>query len=432
MARQHVREPLVHLVKRTDIKKTRAWLIRIAAFILSILVCAVISVILTKRSMVFFFEKFFSGVFGTPSNAWNFFHETAILLIIALAVTPCFKMRFWNIGGEGQILMGALGCGVVVTFMGGNYSDPLTIVLSLALAIAFGIVWAVIPAIFKAKWNTNETLLTLMMNYIAVCLTGYFIKSVATSGTGTLNFSNGVIGDILGNEFILKIIIVAIVTVFMAVYLRFSKHGYELTVVGESENTARYIGINTKKVIVRTLVLCGAICGLIGFLIVSGTSHSLNSSQTVGGRGFIGVLISWLAHFNPIAMVLCSLLVVFIDKGSINVGMYGRLGDSYPDVMTGIFFFFIIATEFFINFKIVYRHGNNKKRRGFDFVALKSGGGDSTVDSGLHDIGNQPDDERTESKNLIGLHDDADNTADETVLPKPPYAAEAEKGEASL
>lgn len=358
MAKQ-IHEPLFHLVKRTEIKQSKAWLIRIVAFILSIFVCAVVSVLITKRSMGFYFEKFFSGVFGTSTNIWNFLHETAILLIIAIAVTPCFKMKFWNIGGEGQILMGGLGSAVIIFFMGGQYSDGLTIFLSLVLSILFGIIWALIPALFKAKWNTNETLLTLMMNYIAVCLSGFFIKSVATTGTGLLNFSSGVIKPIGGNEFILKIIIVAVITVLMAIYLRYSKHGYELTVVGESENTARYIGINTKKVIVRTLVLCGAICGLTGFLIVSGTSHSFNSSQTVGGRGFIGVLISWLAHFNPIAMILCSLLVVFIDKGSVNVGMYGRLGDSYPDVMTGIFFFFIIATEFFINFKLVFRKKEN-------------------------------------------------------------------------
>ena len=150
----------------------------------------------------------------------------------------------------------------------------------------------------------------------------------------------------------MKIILVAIVTIFMIVYLKYSKHGYELAVVGESEKTARYIGINTKKVIIRTLILCGAICGLIGFLLVSATNHSISSVSTVGGKGFTGVLISWLGHFNPLAMLLCSFLVVFITRGSTQVSTYARLGASYPDMMTGIFFFFIVATEFFINYKI--------------------------------------------------------------------------------
>ena len=356
-------EPIFHLAKRTDINWKRAWLIRIGAFILSIVACAVVSTLLTGKGMDFFFKNFF-GAFNTPKKAWNLFHDTAILLVIALAVTPCFKMRFWNIGGEGQILMGALGSAVIITFMGGNFEDPATIITSLVLSVAFGIVWAVIPALFKAKWNTNETLLTLMMNYISVCLVDFFIKSVATSGTGTLTFtSGGVVGPIAGNEFILKIIIVALITVFMAIYLKFSKHGYELAVVGESEKTARYIGINTKKVIIRTLILCGAICGITGFLLVSATNHSISSGSTVGGRGFTGVLISWLAHFNPLAMVLCSFLVVFVDRGATQVSTYARLGASYPDMMTGIFFFFIVATEFFINYKILPTHHFKKKAK---------------------------------------------------------------------
>lgn len=355
--RKTVHEPVAHLVKRVDMDRKKAWLIRLIAFALSILACAIITTAITKRDMGFFFKNFFGGAFGTPRKVWSLFHETALLLLVALAVTPCFKMRFWNIGGEGQILMGALGCAVVINFMGGKSSDAGTIVLSLVVAMVFGALWSMIPAIFKARWNTNETLLTLMMNYIAVCLTEYFIKSVASTGTGTLTFTNGIIGPIAGNEFILKIIIAAVITILMYIYLRFSKHGYELTVVGESENTARYIGINSKKVIIRTLILCGIIAGITGFLLVSATNHELHSKYTVNGRGFTGVLISWLAKFNPFAMVLTSFLVVFVQNGAAEVSTYARLGSSFPSMLAGVFFFFIIASEFFINYKIMF----NKK-----------------------------------------------------------------------
>ena len=335
--RKTVHEPVAHLVKRVDMDRKKAWLIRLIAFALSILACAIITTAITKKDMGFFFKNFFGGAFSTPRRVWGLFHETALLLLVALAVTPCFKMRFWNIGGEGQILMGALGCAVVINFMGGKSSDAGTIVLSLVVAMVFGALWSMIPAIFKARWNTNETLLTLMMNYIAVCLTEYFIKSVASTGTGTLTFTKGVVGSIGDNEFILKIIIAAVITILMYIYLRFSKHGYELTVVGESENTARYIGINSKKVIIRTLILCGIIAGITGFLLVSATNLDLNSKYTVNGRGFTGVLISWLAKFNPFAMVLTSFLVVFVQKGAAEVSTY--------------------ASEFFINYKIMF----NKK-----------------------------------------------------------------------
>ncbi len=355
--RKTVHEPVAHLVKRVDMDRKKAWLIRLIAFALSILACAIITTAITKKDMGFFFKNFFGGAFSTPRRVWGLFHETALLLLVALAVTPCFKMRFWNIGGEGQILMGALGCAVVINFMGGKSSDAGTIVLSLVVAMVFGALWSMIPAIFKARWNTNETLLTLMMNYIAVCLTEYFIKSVASTGTGTLTFTKGVVGSIGDNEFILKIIIAAVITILMYVYLRFSKHGYELTVVGESENTARYIGINSKKVIIRTLILCGIIAGITGFLLVSATNLDLNSKYTVNGRGFTGVLISWLAKFNPFAMVLTSFLVVFVQKGAAEVSTYARLGSSFPSMLAGVFFFFIIASEFFINYKIMF----NKK-----------------------------------------------------------------------
>ena len=355
--RKTVHEPVAHLVKRVDMDRKKAWLIRLIAFALSILACAIITTAITKKDMGFFFKNFFGGAFSTPRRVWGLFHETALLLLVALAVTPCFKMRFWNIGGEGQILMGALGCAVVINFMGGKSSDAGTIVLSLVVAMVFGALWSMIPAIFKARWNTNETLLTLMMNYIAVCLTEYFIKSVASTGTGTLTFTKGVVGSIGDNEFILKIIIAAVITILMYVYLRFSKHGYELTVVGESENTARYIGINSKKVIIRTLILCGIIAGITGFLLVSATNHELHSKYTVNGRGFTGVLISWLAKFNPFAMVLTSFLVVFVQNGAAEGSTYARLGASFPSMLAGVFFFFIIASEFFINYKIMF----NKK-----------------------------------------------------------------------
>lgn len=348
-------EPLFHLTKRTDISAKKAWAIRIAAFVLAILLSAVVTSILSGKDFSFFFKHFFTGAFGTERNIWNLLHEAAILLMIALAVTPCFKMRFWNIGGEGQILMGCLGSAVIIQFMGGTSSNGLTIFVSLILAVAFGIVWAVIPALFKAKWNTNETLLTLMMNYIATYVVAYFIKAVALKGSGILVFNDGTIDGLFGNEFLLKILVCLVVTTIMAIYLKYTKQGYEIAVVGESENTARYIGINTKKVIIRTLIICGAICGIIGFLLVSATNHGLESTA-VKGRGFTGVLISWLGHFNPLAMALCSFIYALATRGAVQVGTVARLGDSYPNIIVAILFLCILATEFFINYNLVFKY----------------------------------------------------------------------------
>ena len=152
----------------------------------------------------------------------------------------------------------------------------------------------------------------------------------------------------------------------MYIYLKYSKHGYEIAVVGGSENTARYIGINVKKVIIRTMAISGAICGLTGLLLVGGTSHSI-ASTTADGRGFTAIMVSWLAKFNPLIMILTSFLLVFLDRGADEVSTKFGLNNSFSDILTGIILFFIIGCEFFIQYKINPNENNrlfSKKKGG--------------------------------------------------------------------
>lgn len=363
---KHVKEPLTHLTRRMNVSPWFAWSIRIGAFVLSIAVCCLVSCLLSpKVSPAFFFKHLFQGAFGSKMLIMTLLRDVAILLLLALAVTPCFEMRYWNIGGEGQAMMGCFGCALVIAYTVGKLPVWGTILLSFAAALTLAVVWAVVPALFKAKWNTNETLLTLMFNYIAICLGAYLIKKVEPKGTGILNFKSGTLAALGVNDFWIIVITVAVLTVVMFIYQKYSKHGYEVSVVGEAPNTARYIGINTKQVTVRTLFLCGLLSGMAGFLLVSVKDASFLSDNmaqsTVAGRGFTAVLISWLAHFHPLAMVLTSFLVVFITRGTTQVGNMARLGNSFAGMMVGIFFFFIIATEFFINFKINFRHEARKE-----------------------------------------------------------------------
>ena len=354
------REPLVHIVKRSDTKSWYAWSIRVGAFVLSLLICAIVSASITNKGFGYFFSTLFDGVFGSERKVWNLFHSMALLLIVALAVTPCFKMKFWNIGAEGQVLMGCVGCALAMFYFAGKVEDGVLYLLMVLFSILFAVVWAVIPAIFKAKWNTNETLFTLMMNYIASFFAGFMINIWAQGkGSGTVYFKTGYLPDVY-NQFLLKIIVAGVVTVLLWIYLRYSKHGYELSVVGESERTAKYIGINVKKVIIRTMILTGVMCGIAGLLLVGGTNHNITETSA-GGRGFTAILVSWLAHFNPFAMVLTAFLVVFIQRGTLNIATINGLGDAYADVMTGIFFFLIIASEFFINYKVVFKNGDKIK-----------------------------------------------------------------------
>ena len=350
------REPLFRIVKRDNVPRWEAWLIRIGAVVAALLVSGLVSAILAGGSAFgTFFSGLFEGVFGTPRRILNLFQGTAILLCIALAVAPAFKMRFWNIGAEGQVLMGGLGCVVCIEYLGGQISNGLLIFVMFLASVAFSVVWSVIPAIFKAKWRTNETLFTLMMNYVAMQLVAICIFVWVPSGSGVLGaLPYGNFPLIGGNRYVLNIIIVAIATVILFVYFRFSKHGYELSVVGESENTAKYVGINVKKVIIRTMVLSGVLCGLAGLLLVGGTSYTL-STKTVDGRGFTAILVAWLGKFSPFAMAFTSLLYVFIDQGAKFVATNVGVGEAFSDIITGIFFFLVIGCEFFINYKIKFR-----------------------------------------------------------------------------
>lgn len=357
MSKTHkkVREPLFHIAKRDALVWWKAWSIRLVAIFAALIVCGLVTLSLTGLNPFKVYQAMYMGALGTSRLRWSLWQEVAMLLCISIAVTPAFKMRFWNIGAEGQVLMGGLAAAMCIIFWGGKVPDSVLLPVLIIASVAAGALWGYIPAFFKAGWNTNETLFTLMMNYIATQLVAYFtLEWSMPKGSGTPRILEyGRLPVIGGKAYLLNIIVVAVITVFMFIYLKYSKHGYEISVVGGSENTARYIGINVKKVIKRTMLLSGALCGVAGLLLVAGTDHSLKSS-TAGGRGFTAIMVSWLAKFNPIFMVMTSFLIVFLEKGASKISERFRLNDSFSDIITGIIIFFIIGSEFFINYKIKF------------------------------------------------------------------------------
>ncbi len=357
---EKVKEPLIRISKRVGLPTWKAWLIRAAAIVLALLLFAVIATLLTGENPLKIYSTMLSGTFGTTRKLWILAQNIAILLCISLAVTPAFKMKFWNIGAEGQVLMGGLATAACMICLGDVLPNWLLIITMAVAGIAAGALWAFIPAFFKARWNTNETLFTLMMNYVATQLVAFFvILWEVPKGAGKIGIINqgtelGWLPQIGGQKYLLNIIAVAVVTVGMYVYLKYSKHGYEITVVGESERTARYIGINVKKVIMRTLLVSGAICGLAGLLLVGGTDHTVTTT-IAGGRGFTAVMVAWLAKFNPIFMVFTSFLLVFLDRGASEIATVFGLNHSFGDILSGIILFFIIGCEFFISYQLHLR-----------------------------------------------------------------------------
>ncbi len=349
-----VKTPLFHIVKREPLPLLPAVGIRAAAVVAALIVSALVITILSQQNPLEVYKSMFEGSFGSTVRIWNLLQNLAMLLCVSLVVTPAFKMKFWNIGAEGQVLISGLATIACMFFLGGTLPLPVLLIVMLGASILAGIVWAILPAISKALWNTNETLFTLMMNYIAIQMVAYFLKRYVKSGSGVLEpmpqYGLPVIGDM---NYLLSILVVLALTVVVYIYLKHSKQGYEISVVGESVNTAKYIGINVKKVIIRTLAISGALCGIAGLLLVGGTNHTI-STTTVGGRGFTAIMVSWLAKFNPIVMILTSFLIVFLERGAEQVSSQFRLPSAISDIITGIILFFIIGCEFFLQYKIVF------------------------------------------------------------------------------
>lgn len=362
--------PLIHITKRKALPWQTSLMIRICAIVASLILCGILTTVLTGLNPLKVYGSMFVGAFGTPRRIWTLGQEIAMLLAVALALTPAFKMKFWNLGGEGQILIGGLATAACMILLGEKLPGPVLIPLMIVSAIAAGAIWAVIPAIFKARWNTNETLFTLMMNYVAIQLVAYFVIIwEVPKGSGKIGIINqsteaGWLPQIGSYKYLLNILLVAIITIVMYIYMKYSKQGYEIAVVGESKNTARYVGIKVERVIIRTMIISGAICGFTGLLLVGGTDHTITTT-IAGGRGFIAVMVAWLAKFNPAVMVAASFLLVFMDRGAGEISTTFGLNQSFGDILTGIILFFIIGSEFFINYKLNFRgSGSHEVQKG--------------------------------------------------------------------
>ncbi len=354
------KEPFLRMKKRDNMSRGKALGFRLIAIALALLLCSFVIIAVTGQNPIQVYLGIIDGAVGSSRRIWVTIRETAILLLVAVGLTPAFRMKFWNIGAEGQILMGGAASAALMIYLGDKVPNGVLLICILIASAAAGLIWGLIPAVFKAKYNTNETLVTLMLNYVAMQLITFLIvfwENPSGSNTvGIINASSkaGWFPKILGTDYFLNIVLVAVITIGIDLYMRYSKHGFELSVVGASQDTANYAGINVKKVIIRTVMLSGAICGLAGAVIVSGASHTISTS-TAGGRGFTAIIIAWMSNFNPIAMLAVSLLLVFMQQGSIQIATQFGLNENASDIITGIILFFLIGCEFFIRYQIKLR-----------------------------------------------------------------------------
>ena len=224
-------EPKVQVVKRDEMAWYKSWGVRVIAIILALIICAGVIVMLTGYDPIKVYSAMFEGNFGTQRKVWNMLQKLSMLLCVSLAVTPAFKMKFWNIGAEGQTLVGGLTAAACMIYFGDKIPSAVLIPVMAVLCVIAGAIWGVIPAIFKANFNTNETLFTLMMNYVATQLVAFCIvfwenpKDSNTVGIINPNTHGGWFPTLFEQKYLLSIIIVAVITIAMYIYLRYSKHG---------------------------------------------------------------------------------------------------------------------------------------------------------------------------------------------------------------
>ena len=366
MSDTKTKEPLIRIIKRDRSSLGYKVWVRAAAIILALVVDAIFIYSVTGLNPLSVYGVMLNGTFMTSIRFSWAMRDLVTLLCIGIALAPAFKMHFWNIGAEGQVLVGGLATAMVMVKCGASLPTPVLFLVMFLTSVIAGGLWGFIPAVFKAYWNTNETLFTLMMNYVAIQLVDFFYNKWkgAASSLGKLNKGTraGYLPTLFGSDNSWLVIAVVIFTIGIYFYLSKTKHGYEISVVGESERTAEYAGISVKTVIIRTMALSGIICGICGMMTVAGHDHSISSSNTAGGYGFTAIIVAWLAKFNTGLMVVISVFVIFLERGTSHVAdKCSGFDASASKIVIGLVLFFVIGSEFFVNYKLNFRGKHDKE-----------------------------------------------------------------------
>ena len=345
---------MIRIVKTKEKSKKQQMLLRLAAFVLALCAGGLFLLVLGNNPFAIY-GTILSGAFRSEMAIQATIKIMIPLLIASLGVMLAFKMKFWNIGGEGQLIMGGVFASYFALFHADWPGFILFPVMFIAGIIGGGI-WALIPAFFKVKFGTNETLFTLMLNYIALYLVSWLQedpwRDPAANGFPKIASFNksAVLPKLFGVQigWVIALILVAV----LFVYLRYTKQGYEISVVGESRATATYAGMNVQKIILRTMFLSGAVAGIAGMVQVTGSDRTLTTG-VAGGVGFTAIIVAWLAQLNPVSSLIIAFLFSVLEKGSSVVQSQFGLSTDCADVLQGIILFFVLGCEFFIRYKFV-------------------------------------------------------------------------------
>ncbi len=298
-------------------------------------------------------------------GSWGVFSDTLVkaipLMLVGLACSIAFRMKLWNIGAEGQFFIGAFAASVVVLLpvLPDNTPRWLFILVMVIFGFVGGAIWGVIPGLLKVKFNVNEIISTLMMNYIAVSWNNYFIYAVWSEGGFQMSKSfpknawlprlseyASTIPEFRGLTTHLGLIFAVIAAVVIWFILYRSKWGYEIRLIGDNPKAAKYSGISIGRNIIYVMLLSGGLAGLAGMSEITGVVHRLQGAISPG-YGFTGIIIAWLAKLNPLAVIIVSVLF-----GALILAGRELQPKGIPTMIQGVIFVFLIASDFFVRNRI--------------------------------------------------------------------------------
>ena len=345
------------IIQRENIAPRDAFFIRALALFCA-LVTGGLMILCLAKNPIHVYRDMMIGSLGSQTVLRETIRNTIPLLIASLSVSLAFSMRFWNIGSEGQILFGAAAASFFALFQH-EKMPPLVLLIVMAIAsLLAGGAAGVLPALFKAKWDTNETLFTLMINYIAICFIKYLQngpwKDPAQRGFPKIAmFSQAArLPKVLGVH--VGWMIALLLAALVSLYMNRTRHGYEIKIVGESPKTAKYAGMRVGWIMIRTMLISGALSGLVGFVQVAGADYTLTAT-TAGGAGFTAIIVAWLSKFNPILMVFVSFGIAVLQKGAGKIQTTMKIPASMAEVLIGVILFFMLGCEFFVSYRVIRR-----------------------------------------------------------------------------
>ncbi len=340
--------------KRLVPSSTSFVIVPLVSIILALLVGAVF-LVLSGHNFWEVYKVMFAGAFGSIYGITETIVKAIPLTITGLGVALAFRMQLWNIGGEGQLYMGAFAA----TWVALNFSDAeewWVLPLMITLGMLAGGLWALVPAIPRAIWGVNEIITTLMLNYVAIFWVDYLVYGPWKDPNGynfplTAPFSPAAILPVLGHSRIHAGLFFGLfIALLFYIIIYHTRWGYEIRVCGESPDAARYAGININKNILLVMFVSGAVCGLAGMAEVSGIAHRLQHGLSTG-YGYTAIIIAWLSRLHPFVIIVVAFLFGALQVGGYIVQTSG-IPSSMVAMLQGLLLFFVLGGELLTNYRI--------------------------------------------------------------------------------